>query len=46
LKLNGVKQSITIKSLVTAKTNANQSGNVLNAMRKAEIWIVSWDDEE
>lgn len=46
LKLNGIKQSITIKSLVTAKTKANQSASALIALRKAEIWIVSLDDEE
>jgi outer membrane protein OmpA-like peptidoglycan-associated protein len=41
LKLNGVKQSIAIKSLVTAKTKVNQSTSALIAMRKAEIWIAS-----
>jgi outer membrane protein OmpA-like peptidoglycan-associated protein len=41
LKLNGVKQSITIKSVVTAKAKANQSVSALIALRKAEIWIVS-----
>jgi outer membrane protein OmpA-like peptidoglycan-associated protein len=40
LKLNGVKQSITIKSVVTAKAKANQSASALIALRKAEIWIV------
>jgi outer membrane protein OmpA-like peptidoglycan-associated protein len=41
LKLNGVIQSITIKSIVTAKTKANQTASALIALRKAEIWIVS-----
>jgi len=40
LKLNHFNQVISIKSVITANTKANQTASALTALRKAEIWVV------